>query len=134
MPQFFEDPADKAAIRHVGRVLYDLSVEASRDLGGESSVTRAELRAVAADLRYTAGYLLRVIRHSAESCSLDAADEKLARFAGKLAGPGTPRRTAPGRRTRHARSLPAARRGCGFMPHCKPSPSRYLEGQATIVA
>lgn len=86
MLQFFEDPADKTAVRHVGRVLYDLAVEASRDLGGESSVTRAELRAVAADLRYTGGYLLNVIRRSAESCSLDAADEKLARFAGKLAG------------------------------------------------
>jgi hypothetical protein len=86
MLQFFEELADKAAVRHVGRVLYDLAVEASRDLGGESSVTRAELRAVAADLRYTGGYLFHVIGRSAESCSLDAADEKLARFAGKLAG------------------------------------------------
>jgi hypothetical protein len=84
MLQFFEDPADKAAVRHVGRVLYDLAVEASRDLGGESSVTRAELRAVAADLRHTGGYLFHVIRRSAEWCSLDESDEKLARFAGKL--------------------------------------------------
>ena len=38
------------------------------------------------DLRYTGGYLLDVIRRSAEDCSLDAADYKLARFAGKLAG------------------------------------------------
>jgi hypothetical protein len=58
---------------------------ASRQAGGESSVTRAELRAVAADLRYTSGYLGSV-RRSAVECSLDAADEALARFAGKLAG------------------------------------------------
>jgi hypothetical protein len=62
-----------------------MGTEASRDMGGESSVTRAELRAVAADLRYTGGYLFHVIRRSAELCSLGAADEKLARFAGKLA-------------------------------------------------
>jgi hypothetical protein len=55
-------------------------------MADESSVTRAELRAVAADLRYTGGYLLHVIRRSVELCSLDAADEKLARFAGKLGG------------------------------------------------
>ena len=85
MLQFFEDPADKAAVRHVGRVLYDLAVEASRDLGGESSVTRAELRAVAADLRHTGGYLFHVIRRAAKECSLDESDERLARVAGKLA-------------------------------------------------
>jgi len=47
-------------------------------------VTRAELRAVAADLRYSGGYLLHVIRRSAEWCFLDESDEPLARFAGKL--------------------------------------------------
>jgi len=75
---------DKEAIRHAGRVLHDLAVETSRDLGGELSITRAELRAAAADLRYTSGYLFNVIRRSAEWCSLDADDDKLARFAGKL--------------------------------------------------
>jgi hypothetical protein len=67
----------------VGRVLYTLAVETTRDPGDESAA-RAELRAVAADLRYTGGYLFNVIRRSAEWCSLDADDEKLARFAGKL--------------------------------------------------
>jgi|ERR1700674_2740882 len=84
-----DDPADREAFRHAGRVLYDLAVEATREVGttpAEPSITRAELRAVAADLRYTGGYLLDVIRRSAELCSLDAEDEKLARFAGKLAG------------------------------------------------
>jgi hypothetical protein len=84
--QNLDDPADREAFRQVGRVLYTLTVETTRDMSGESSVTRAELRAVAADLRYTCGYLFHVIRRSAEWCSLDAADEKLARFAGKLAG------------------------------------------------
>jgi hypothetical protein len=84
--QNFDNPEDREAFRQVGRVLYTLAVETTRDMTGESTVTRAELRAVAADLRYTGGYLLHVIHRSAEWCSLDAADEKLARFAGKLAG------------------------------------------------
>ncbi|HVR06689.1 MAG TPA: hypothetical protein VMW75_01460 [Thermoanaerobaculia bacterium] len=82
--QLFDDPTDREAVRHMGRVLYDLAVETSRDLGGEGSVTRAELRAVAADLRHTGGYLLHVIRRSAKECSLDESDERLARFAGKV--------------------------------------------------
>jgi len=78
-----DDPADREALRHVGRVLHDMAVETTRDPGEESS-TRAELRAAAADLRYTGGYLFNVIRRSAEWCSLDADDEKMARFAGKI--------------------------------------------------
>jgi hypothetical protein len=82
--QLFDDPEDREALRQAGRVLYDLAVETSRDLGGEPSMTRAELRAIAADLRYTSGYCA-MVRRSAEECSLDAADAALARFAGKLA-------------------------------------------------
>jgi hypothetical protein len=41
--------------------------------------------AAAADLRHAGGYLLHVIRRLAVPCSLDAADEKLARFADKPA-------------------------------------------------
>jgi len=51
---------------------------------GDESVTRAELRAAAADLRHTGGYLHHVIRRSAVECSLDESDERLARFAGKI--------------------------------------------------
>ncbi len=83
-----DDPADREAFRHAGRVLYDLAVESTREVGtipADPSITRAELRAVAADLRYTGGYCA-AIRRSAEECSLDADDEELARFAGKLAG------------------------------------------------
>jgi hypothetical protein len=82
-----DDPADREAFRHAGRVLYDLAVEGTREVGttpADPSITRAELRAVAADLRYTGGYL-RSIRRSAEECSLEAAEEALALFAGRLA-------------------------------------------------
>jgi len=81
-----DDPADREAFRHAGRVLYDLAVEATREVGtttADPSITRAELRAVAADLRYTGGYCA-AIRRSAEECSLDAAEEALALFAGKI--------------------------------------------------
>jgi len=86
--QLLDDPTDREAMRRAGRTLYDLAVAATRKLGAsprDPSITRAELRAVAADLRYTGGYLLHVIRRSAETCDLDPADDRLARFAGKLA-------------------------------------------------
>jgi hypothetical protein len=76
-------PEAREALRQVGQLLYDLAVETTRDPGDESS-NRAELRAIAADLRYTAGYC-DMVAHSAEWCSLDAAEEALARFAGKVA-------------------------------------------------
>src|ERR1700686_3515823 len=82
-----DDPGDREAFRHAGRVLYDMAVEATREVGttpADPSITRAELRAAAADLRYAGGSLLNVIRRSADECSLDADEEKLARFAGKL--------------------------------------------------
>jgi hypothetical protein len=85
--QLLDDPEDRDAVRRAGRVLYDLAVVVTREVGttaAEPSITRAELRAAAADLRHTGGYLLHVIRRSAELCSLDADDERLARFAGKL--------------------------------------------------
>src|ERR1700688_3740237 len=79
----FDHRKDRTALRRVGRLLHDLALEATRDPVDESS-TRTELRAAAADLRYTSGYLFNVIRRSAEWCSLDESDEKLARFAGKI--------------------------------------------------
>src|SRR5258708_2345730 len=87
--QLLDDPEDRDAVRRAGRVLYDLAVVGTREAGTTPAArptARAELGAVAADLRYASGYLLDVIRRSAELCSLDAEDEKLARFAGKLAG------------------------------------------------
>jgi hypothetical protein len=84
-----DDPEDREAVRRTGRVLYDLAVVVTRELGTtpeDPSMTRAELRAAAADLRYTGGYLRGVVAQSAEDCDLDPADDRLARFAGKLAG------------------------------------------------
>ena len=85
--QLLDDPEDRDAVRRAGRVLYDLAVVVTREVGttaAEPSITRAELRAAAADLRHTGGYLLHVIRRSAVECSLEPAEEKLARFAGKI--------------------------------------------------
>ncbi len=79
----FDHRRDRTALRRVGRLLHDLALEATRDPGDESQA-RAELRAAAADLRYTSGYLFNVIRRSADWCTLDADDDRLARFAGKL--------------------------------------------------
>ncbi|HLW80217.1 MAG TPA: hypothetical protein VKU44_11530 [Terriglobia bacterium] len=84
--QLFDDP-NRQVVRRLGQVLYDLAVFASREQGeegDEESVTRVELRAVAADLRYTGGYLLHQIARSADVCSLDESDERLARFAGRV--------------------------------------------------
>jgi hypothetical protein len=83
--QYIDDPSDREALRHAGRVIYDLAVEASHELGGDRSVTRAEVRAALADLRYLEGYLA-LIGRSAEECSLDESDDALARFAGRLVG------------------------------------------------
>jgi hypothetical protein len=84
MLYLLDDPADREAVRHAGRVLHDLALEATREQPGEESATRAELRAAAADLRHVVGYLLHVIRRSVVECSLDESDERLARFAGKV--------------------------------------------------
>jgi hypothetical protein len=62
-------------------VIFDSNLGLDR----ERSITRAELRAVAADLRFTAGYLRHTIWRSAEDCDLGPEDDELARFAGKLA-------------------------------------------------
>jgi hypothetical protein len=78
------DPPDREAVRRLGQVLYDLAVFAEREQPDEEPMARVELRAVAADLRYTGGYLLHVIRRSADECDLDPAEDRLARFAGKL--------------------------------------------------
>ncbi|ERR1700687_1264107 len=81
--QFFDNFEDRETIRGLGRLLYNLGTETARDPGSESS-NRAELRAVAADLRYTAGFCTNVGR-SAQLCSLNPADEGLAHFADNLA-------------------------------------------------
>lgn len=82
----YDQPRDRAALRRVGRLLYDVVIfNSNLGLDRERSITRADLRAVAADLRFAAGYLRNTIWQSAEDCDLDPEDDKLARFAGKLA-------------------------------------------------
>jgi hypothetical protein len=79
----FRHRRDRKALRRLGKILYDLAVETGQ-LGRGPSITRAELRAVAADLRYTGGYCAMVGR-SADESALDPPDDALARFAGRLA-------------------------------------------------
>src|SRR5262249_19530309 len=80
-----DDPEDREAIRRVGRLIFDMSLELTHEVGGDQSMTRAELRAVMVDLRHSAGYLAMVHPESEES-DLDAEDHGLSLFAGKLAG------------------------------------------------
>jgi hypothetical protein len=78
-----DDPQDREALRRVGRLLYNLAVETTT-MPGNESITRSELRAAAAELRFVEGFL-GMVRRSAEESALAAADDALARFAGKLA-------------------------------------------------
>jgi hypothetical protein len=82
---WIDRPEDREALRQAGRLIYDLAVEASRAMGDDSSMTRAELRAAAADLLHLEGYLAAVGRQAEES-SLEPDDDALAHFAGRLAG------------------------------------------------
>jgi hypothetical protein len=80
-----DDPDDREAIRRVSRLIYDMSLEVTREPGGDSTVARGELRAAQADLRYLEGYLISVGQES-EHSSLEPDEDRLAQFAGKLAG------------------------------------------------
>jgi hypothetical protein len=81
-----DDEADREALRHVGRLLYDLAVETTRLPGKErgESITGAELRAAAAELRFVEGFL-GMVRRSGEESDLQPADDALARFAARMA-------------------------------------------------
>lgn len=77
------DPADLGALRHLGRMLHESSLELARYAppGGESA-TREELRAAAADLRHVQGFLAAVAR-SLEESELPPADAELAALAAR---------------------------------------------------
>jgi hypothetical protein len=81
-----DDPADREALRRVGRLLYGLAVETTHlpDIGSGETISGSELRAAAAELRFVEGFLAMVGR-SREESSLTGEDEALARFAGRLA-------------------------------------------------
>jgi hypothetical protein len=84
--QCVDDPKGRESLRRAGAVLHVTLLEATRRCGttdDDPSVIRAELRAVAADLVYIRGYCA-MVRQSATDSSLDAQDEALARFAGRM--------------------------------------------------
>jgi hypothetical protein len=83
--QFIDDPDDREAARRFSRLLYDLVLEQTRKMGDEDYVTRANLRAIAADLRYLEGYL-DFIGRTLENSSVEPEEEALVRFAGRQAG------------------------------------------------
>jgi len=78
-----DDPEDREAVRQVGRLLYNLAVETTR-FPGKESITHAEMRAAAAEMRFIEGFL-RSVRRSAEESSLAPADNRLAHFAAYVA-------------------------------------------------
>jgi hypothetical protein len=84
----FDTPEARETVRSFGRLLYDLVIEAAQpapvDGSEPPSLTRAELRAAATDLRFLEGFL-NYVNRSADESSLDARDEELARFGGRLA-------------------------------------------------
>src|SRR5437016_8682237 len=81
-----DDPADRDALRQVGRLLYNLAVDTTHlpDIGRGETIAHSELRAAAAEARFLEGFL-RMVERSAEESGLDADEEALARFAGRMA-------------------------------------------------
>jgi hypothetical protein len=85
--QAIDDPEKRETIRQAGAIAFLAALEATFHNGTtqeDPSATRAELRAIAADLRYLQGYAAAV-GYTAVSCSLEPADEADALFAGRLA-------------------------------------------------
>ena len=73
----FTKNADRLALEHIGAMLYDLALEASGEWPAwRESTTRAELRAVAADIRHAEAFLLAVAKER-ETVSLGVEDERL---------------------------------------------------------
>jgi hypothetical protein len=81
----YDDAKDHQALRHLSRMLHEAVLELARPApaGGESA-TREELRAAAADLRHTQGFLAAVARAQEES-ELSLADAELAALAARQA-------------------------------------------------
>jgi hypothetical protein len=73
----FTQEGDRAALEHVGRMLYDMALAASGDWPRWiETTTRTELRAVAADIRHASLFLASVVRER-DTASLDSEDERL---------------------------------------------------------
>jgi hypothetical protein len=79
----FTKPEDRAAMEHQGSMLYEIALEMSDKWPDwREHPTRAELRAVALDLRHCAAFLASVGKER-ELSSLDALEETLAIMAGE---------------------------------------------------
>jgi hypothetical protein len=78
-----DDPADREALRRVGRLIHDMAV-VETDLPGPDSPTHNELRAAAAELRFME-FFLKAVCHSAQESVLPPEDVVLAQFAGRMA-------------------------------------------------
>src|ERR1700731_1709588 len=78
-------PEDRTIFTHLGRLLYDLIIEAPA-MGADDpeSSTRAELRAAAQDLTHLGAFLASIGKEHKVS-SLDSQDERLSRKAGPWA-------------------------------------------------
>ena len=82
-----DDPVRRENVFRAGAFFYLAALEATFDNGTtpeDPSVTRAELWAIAADLRYLQGYAA-MVAHSAVECTLEPEDRENALFAGRLA-------------------------------------------------
>lgn len=77
----FPRPQDNTALRHLGRLLYELALETAGIMpdSGESA-TRTELRAAMGDLRHLEGFLTSVSQEHREA-SLSPEDARLSNLA-----------------------------------------------------
>jgi hypothetical protein len=83
---YVTDPDTNAALRVVGRTVYDMLLEFYHHWPGwPEGSTRTEMRAALADLRHLEGYLAAVGREHEEAALTDA-DTALSLLAGRLAG------------------------------------------------
>jgi hypothetical protein len=82
-----DDPVKRESVRRAGAAFFLMALEATFHNGTteeDPSAIRAELRAIAADLRYLQGYCAAV-GYSAVSCSLEPAEHADALYAGGFA-------------------------------------------------
>lgn len=77
----FSQKEDRAALEHLGRMLYDAALEMSKDWPKWlESTTRAEMRAVARDLQHAASFL-KSVADERNTVSLDYDGERWALMA-----------------------------------------------------
>ena len=73
----FTQPGDREALEHIGRLLYDMTLDASKSWPGWiETPTRSELRALVYDVQFAALFLESVVKER-QTVSLDPEDERL---------------------------------------------------------